>query len=60
MTLRYRLTSPKEEASIQVFDVKTSEMVYAYSYHNDKPMHGKKNAAESLARHLKDKIKSAK
>ena len=50
----------KEEASIQVFDVKTSEMVYAYSYHNDNSMHGKKSAAESIARHLKEKVESAK
>lgn len=50
----------KEEASIQVFDVKSSEMVYAYSYHNDNSMHGKKSAAESIAKHLKDKIESAK
>ena len=48
----------KEEASIQVFDVKSSEIVYAYSYHNDNSMHGKKSAAESLAKHLKDKIES--
>lgn len=50
----------KEEASIQVFDVKSSEMVYAYSYHNDNSMHGKKSAAESIAKHLKDKVESAK
>jgi hypothetical protein len=50
----------KEEASVQVFDVKTSEMVYAYSYHNDNSMHGKKSAAESIAKHLKDKVESSK
>jgi hypothetical protein len=50
----------KEEASIQVFDVKSSEMVYAYSYHNDNSMHGKKSAAESVAKHLKDKVESSK
>ena len=50
----------KEEASIQVFDVKSSEMVYAYSYHNDNSMHGKKSAAESIAKHLKDKVESSK
>jgi len=50
----------KEEASIQVFDVKSSEMVYAYSYHNDNSMHGKKSAAESIAKHLKEKVESSK
>ena len=50
----------KEEASIQVFEVKTSEMVYAYSYHNDNSMHGKKSAAEAIAKHLKEKVESSK
>jgi hypothetical protein len=40
--------------------VKTSEMVYAYSYHNDNSMHGKKSAAESIAKYLKDKVESSK
>lgn len=50
----------KEEASIQVFDLKSSEMVYAYSYHNDNSMHGKKTSAESIAKHLKEKVESSK
>jgi hypothetical protein len=50
----------REEASIQVFDIKSSEMVYAYSYHNDNSMHGKKSAAESIAKHLKEKVESSK
>lgn len=50
----------KEEASIQIYDVKTSEMVYAYSYHNENSMHGKRSSAESIAKHLKEKIESSK
>ena len=50
----------KEEASIQVYDIKTSEMVYAYSYHNENSMHGKRSSAESIAKHLKEKIESLK
>jgi len=45
---------------IQVFDVKSSEMVYSYSYHNDNSMHGKKSAAESIAKHLREKVESSK
>src|SRR5437868_9212502 len=50
----------KGEASIQVFDVKSSKMVYSYSYHNDNSMHSKKSAAESIAKHLKEKVESSK
>jgi hypothetical protein len=48
----------KEEASIQVSDLKTGVVVFAYSYHNENSAHGKRTSAESCAKHLKDAIKN--
>ena len=48
----------KEEASIQVSDLKTGVIVFAYSYHTENSAHGKRTSAESCAKHLKDAIKS--
>jgi hypothetical protein len=48
----------KEEASIQVSDLKTGVVVFAYSYHNENSAHGKRTSAESCAKHLKDAIKT--
>jgi hypothetical protein len=50
----------KEEASIQVSDLKTGVIVFAYSYHNENSAHGKRTSAESCAKHLKDAIKTQK
>jgi len=47
----------KEEASIQVNDLKSGEMVFAYAYHADNSAHGRKSSAESCAKHLKKKVK---
>jgi hypothetical protein len=47
----------KEEASIQVNDLKSGEVVFAYAYHNDNSAHGRKSSAESCAKHLKKKVK---
>jgi len=47
----------KEEASIQVNDLKSGEVVFAYSYHTDDSAHGRKSSAESCAKHLKEKVK---
>src|SRR5258708_28860146 len=44
----------KEEASIQVNDLKSGEVAFAYSYHADDSAHGRKSSAESCAKHLKE------
>lgn len=46
----------REEASIQVTDLKTGVIVFAYSYDNTNSFHGKRSSAESCAKHLKLKI----
>jgi hypothetical protein len=47
----------KEEASIQVNDLKSGEVAFAYSYHADNSAHGRKSSAESCAKHLKEQVK---
>jgi len=48
----------REEASIQVIDLKTGVVVFAYSYVNQNSAHGKRSSAEACAKHLKsDAIK---
>ncbi len=47
-----------EEASIQVVNVKTGVVVFAYSYTTENSTHGKRSSAEACAKHLKDVIKS--
>ena len=47
----------KEEASIQVNDLKSGEVVFAYAYHNDDSAHGRRSSAESCAKHLKKRVK---
>jgi hypothetical protein len=46
----------REEASITVTSVKTSTVVFAYSYHASNSAHGKRSSAESCAKHLKEAI----
>jgi len=43
-----------EDASIKVTDLKSGEVVYAYSVHEENSNHGKQSSAESCAKHLKD------
>lgn len=50
----------RESASIKVANLKTSAIVFAYSYNTDNSAHGKKSSAESCAKHLKEKIESHK
>lgn len=50
----------RESASIKVANLKTSTIVFAYSYNNDNSAHGKKTSSESCAKHLKEKIESGK
>lgn len=47
-----------EQASIQVTNLKTSEVVFAYSVNKVSSAHGKKSSAEACAKHLKEKIES--
>ena len=45
-----------EDASIQVADLASGEVVFAYSVHEQASTHGRQSAAESCAKHLKEKI----
>ena len=47
----------REEASIQVTDLKTGVVVFAYSYNTSDSAHGKRSSAESCAKHLKEALK---
>lgn len=53
LTLSWRSS---ESATIQVTDLKSGEIVYAYSYHNNDSAHGKKSSAEACAKHLRKQI----
>jgi|ERR1035437_1428178 hypothetical protein len=43
-----------EEASIQVANLESGEVVFAYSVHEQSSNHGKQSSAEACAKHLKD------
>jgi hypothetical protein len=45
-----------EEASIQVVDLKSGEVVFAYSVHKANSARGKQSTGEACAKHLKEKI----
>jgi hypothetical protein len=47
-----------EQASIQVNNLKTSQVAFAYSVNKQSSAHGKKSSAEACAKHLKEKIES--
>jgi len=47
----------REEASIQVTDLKTGVVAFAYSYVTENSTHGKRSSAEACAKHLKKAIK---
>ncbi len=49
-----------EQATIQVANLKTSEIAFAYSVNKISSAHGKKSSAEACAKHLKEKIESRK
>jgi hypothetical protein len=49
-----------EQASIQVSNLSSAEVVFAYSVNKVSSAHGKKSSAEACAKHLKDKIESQK
>jgi hypothetical protein len=43
-----------EDASIKVANLKTGEIVFAYSAHKQDSAHGQRSTAEACAKHLKD------
>lgn len=47
-----------EQASIQITNLKTSEVVFAYAVNKVSSAHGKKSTAEACAKHIKEKIES--
>jgi hypothetical protein len=49
-----------EDASIQVTDLKSGELAFAYSYHTSDSEHGQRSSAESCAKHLKEYIEGKK
>lgn len=46
----------KEQASIQVLDIKLGQVVFAYSVHKANSARGKQSVGEACAKHLKNKI----
>jgi len=46
----------REEASITLSSIKSGEVVWAYSVHQEASSHGKRSSAESCAKHLKQAI----
>jgi hypothetical protein len=50
----------KEEASIKLTDIKSSEVIFAYSVHKASSAHGKQSSAEACAKHLKEAVATAK
>jgi hypothetical protein len=44
----------REEASISLSNLKSSEVIWSYSVHKEASAHGKKSTAEACAKHLKD------
>jgi hypothetical protein len=45
-----------EQASITVSNLKSGEVVFAYSVNKQSSAHGKRSTAEACAKHLKDQI----
>ena len=48
----------REEASITVSNIKSAEVVWAYSVHEEGSAHGQRSSAESCAKHLKEVIEN--
>jgi hypothetical protein len=49
-----------EQASVRVTNLKSSDVVFAYSVHKASSAHGKQSSAEACAKHIKDAIEIAK
>lgn len=45
-----------EEASINIMNIKTDEIVFAYAVNKKNTLHGKQTSAEACAKHLKEQI----
>jgi hypothetical protein len=48
----------REEASITVSNIKSAEVVWAYSVHEEASTHGQRSSAEACAKHLKEAIEN--
>ena len=48
----------REEASITLSNLKSGEVVWAYSVHEEASTHGKRSSAEACAKHLKEAIEN--
>jgi len=46
----------REEASVTLSNIKSGEVVWAYSVHEEGSTHGKRSSAEACAKHLKEAI----
>ena len=46
----------REDASITMVNIKSGEVVWAYSVHQNASTHGKRSSAEACAKHLKEAI----
>ena len=51
---------PDEQASISVADLKSGEIVFAYSVNKKSAANGKATTAEACAKHLKDRLDKGK
>ena len=49
-------TRSDEQASINLTDLKTGAIVFAYAVNKQNSVHGKQSAAEACAKHLKERI----
>ena len=49
-----------EQASVNVSNIKSGTVVFAYSVNKRNSVHGKQSSAEACAKHLKEKIESGK
>jgi hypothetical protein len=45
-----------EQASVSIANLKTSEIVFAYSVNKQSSAHGKQSTAEACAKHIKDEL----
>lgn len=55
-TLALGQTGSNENASINVIDAKTKEIIWGYNVHKRNSVHGKQSSAEACAKHLKEII----
>ena len=49
-----------EQATISVSDLKSGEVIFAYSVNKQSSAHGKQSTAEACAKHLKDEVEKKK